>query len=397
MPETPAIHNITQPSVFGEVFRKQTFVPFLLYLFVNSLFVLKYVAKTSYSPLIALIFYVLIISGVFLFANSRYWIQLNEKHFKILTIGALLLIISGIVFLLIRVDPYSVRVDRWSAVTFFLDSLLQGNYPYAAHTHVSSTNFPSPFPVWYVINLPFYLLGDVGYGLIAFIIVTTILVWNLLKSYKGTFLFVLFFALSPAYWWEVLVRSDSLSNAFLVFGMIVWFYVKGFTLKDNFRTAVVICGIAAATRLSAVLPLALFFFKPYTGLDIKHKIAFPTVILFFVFIAFSPFIFWEGGIFFQRNPFMSQTSVGSPYILLAMVLLGIFMALRIDNLEKFFLQVQLFMFVFILASQIGLIVTRGIQGSIFADSTYDISYFSLLLPYAVISLSGFSPKQRTIH
>lgn len=329
-----------------------------------------------------------------MFVNSLYWIRLKEIYFKVLTFGILLLIISGIVFLLVSIDPYSVRVDRWSAVTFFLDSLLQGNYPYAAHTHVSSSNFPSPFPIWYVINFPFYLLGDVGYGLIAFIIATTILVWNLLKSYKGTFLFLLFFALSPAYWWEVLVRSDSLSNAFLVFGMIVWFYTRGFTLKENFLTAVVICGIAAATRLSAVLPLALFFFKPYTGLDLKHKIFFPAVILLFVFIAFSPFIFWEDGIFFQRNPFMSQTSVGSSYILLSMVILGIFMALRIDNLGKFFLLVQVFMFVFILASQIGLIVTRGIQGSIFADSTYDISYFSLLLPYAVIGLSGFSSGQK---
>jgi hypothetical protein len=303
--------------------------------------------------------------------------------------GVLALISIAIIVTLFSIDPYSVRVDRWSAVTFFLDGLFRGDYPYGIHTHVGITNFPSPFPVWYIINLPFYFLGDVGTGLIFFLGLTAFCIRYFFDSYKKSFLFLILLFISPAYWWEIIVRSDSLSNALLVFCFIAWFSKKEYTLSGRFGLAILFCSLLASTRLSALLPLALFFFKPWLNLPWKRKIIFPFALIAIIFLTFSPFIFWDTTtwIFFSRNPFMSETSVGNIYVLLLMILLGCVLAYRWQGMEQFLDFTSLFIFLFILCSQVSLLLTHGTNGTIFTDVRYDISYFTLLFPYCLTSLS----------
>ncbi|MDD3490677.1 MAG: hypothetical protein PHR62_12425, partial [Paludibacter sp.] len=292
---------------------------------------------------------------------------------------------------LLYIDPYTVRVDRWSAVSFFLEGLFNGEYPYGIHTHVSETNFPSPFPLWHVINIPFYLLGDVGIGLIFFLIITFVTVKIYFNSYRKAFLFLVLLILSPAYWWEVAVRSDSLSNGFLVLTFILWYTKKGYSVDKNFWLTIILCGIIASTRLSAVLPVALFLFAQYIQTNWLKKILFPLSILAFVLVVFMPFVLWtiDGTyVFFTRNPFMSQTSVGNPVFLIIMIVAGIIFALKWKNTDEYFEYAASFMFIFMAGSQLSLIMTRGISGSFFTDSTYDLSYFTLYLPYTLMALAS---------
>ena len=366
------------------------FTQIALYLFVNGLFILKYFPRAGIISPIILVFYSLfIISGIIMY--GLYSNKISERNYKIGYFLLLIIICFAIIGLLVAIDRYSVRVDRWSAVTFFLDNLFQGKYPYSAHTHVSTTNFASPFPIWHIINVPFYLLGDVGIGLIFFLLVTAFLIQQLFSSYRKSFIFITLLALSPAYWWEVAVRSDSLSNALLVFALIIWFSKQNYSLSTNFWLSMLISGLISSTRLSAILPMALFLFEPYIKLDLKRKIIFPLGILSILFISFLPFIFWDttNWIFFRRNPFMSQSSVGNPYLLMAMIVLGVFMAFRWKNISQFFSTTSVFLFIFVLTAQINLIISRGIQDSIFEDSLYDISYFTLLLPYCLAYISDF--------
>jgi hypothetical protein len=376
------------------ILQKKTFiyaVELLLFLFVNALFILKYVPRTDINAYSVLgIFCIVVLAIVYLFSlpGSKKKEQLSKAGFFLL----LSLIIGGIIVFLIKVDRYSVNVDRWSAVTFFLDNLFQGNYPYAAHTHVCETNYPSPFPVWYVVNLPFYLMGDVGLGLIFFILLTAFIVRYYFRSWYKSLFFLLLLSISPAYWWEVMVRSDALSNALLVFTAIIWFNRSGKSLSKNLVIAILICGLIASTRLSAILPLALYFFKPFIQLKLKEKTIFLSGILLIILASFLPFILWntETWIFFSRNPFMSQSGVGNKYVLIGMIILGIIFSLRWKGLHRFFNTASLFIFTFMTLSQVSLILTRGINGSFFSDSTYDVSYFSLILPYCIGYLSGIS-------
>jgi len=379
-------------------FSKSFIIQITLYLFVNALFILKYFPRSGASSSVLLAVYIIFVFlTVLLYKNNSG--KIAEKKFQIAFWSLLILMILVIVGSLISIDRYSVRVDRWSAVTFFLDNLFNGQYPYSAHTHVSNTNYASPFPVWHFINVPFYFLGDVGIGLIFFLLLTAFIIRYYFSDYRKSFFFLLMLCLAPAYWWEVAVRSDSLSNALLVFIVIVWFTKRNYKLSNNFWLSVIVCGLIASTRLSAILPLALFFFKPYVQLPWKQKIIFPLGVTIIILLTFLPFIFWDTNnwIFFSRNPFMSQTSVGNPYLLLCMIILGIIAALTWNNTRHFFSTVSIFLFIFVLSSQISLIFTRGIQGSIFEDSLYDVSYFTLLLPYCLAFIADSINQNKNIN
>ena len=370
-------------------FSKTSVLQITFYLFVNVLFILKYLPRAGVSSHIFISIYLVVIFFT-LYLYKIYSNKISEKIFRIGYWVLLLLMIFVIIGMLLGIDRYSVRVDRWSAVSFFLDNLFRGIYPYSAHTHVSNTNFPSPFPFWYIINIPFYLLGDVGYGLIFFLLLTAIIVKQFFLTYRKSFIFILLICFAPAYWWEVAVRSDSLSNSLLVFVFLLWFIKKGYTLSNNLWLSMIVCGLIASTRLSAILPLALFYFKPFININWKSKIYFILGVLGIAFLTFIPFIFWDtkNWIFFSRNPFMSQTSIGNSYLLPIMIILGCFLAFKWKNSSRFFNIVSLFIFVFIATTQISLILTHGIHGSIFTDSLYDISYFSLLLPYCLAFITS---------
>lgn len=362
----------------------------ILYLFVNILFIFKYLTRTEISVPLITTLYISSIPG-FVYLYFKWSPKVSEKLFKYSSFVLLLITLILIAVALLYIDPYTVRVDRWSAVSFFLEGLFNGEYPYGIHTHVSETNFPSPFPLWHVINIPFYLLGDVGIGLIFFLIITFTTVKIYFNSYRKAFFFLVLLILSPAYWWEIAVRSDSLSNGFLVLTFILWYTKKGYSVDKNFWLTIILCGIIASTRLSAVLPVALFLFAQYIQTNWLKKILFPLSILAFVLVVFMPFVLWtiDGTyVFFTRNPFMSQTSVGNPVFLIIMIVAGIIFALKWKNTDEYFEYAASFMFIFMAGSQLSLIMTRGISGSFFTDSTYDLSYFTLYLPYTLMALAS---------
>lgn len=369
----------------SSISRKQWIIG-LLYLFINGIFVLKFSVRVGFSPILSVATYV----GIVILTYYTYQLfisKLRESTIQLLSYATLLLIITIIVFLLVKIDPMSVRVDRWSAVSYFIDSMLKGIYPYGTHTHVSTLNYPSPFPVWYLINSPFYLLGDVGIGLIFFILLTFFSLLKLFRSHRTSFFLLLFFLISPAYWWEVCVRSDSLSNALLVFNCILFLQYKRIKIDNNTLLMIFMCAGIACTRFSAILPLAIFLFGQYIKLKWNKKIIFPLAILLVSFLFFAPFIFWdtENWIFFSRNPFMSQTSVGNPIVLISMLLLGIYLSLRWKSFIDFNYYTCIFVFIFILSSQLFLLYQDNFNTSLFADSKVDISYFTLALPYAILS------------
>jgi len=373
---------------FSLFFTTEFLIQLFLFIFVNGIFILKYIPRAGVNSAAILGLYLILILFVFWLYTS-YLKRLSEKILGILFWLLLSFMVISIIGLLIKIDPYTVRVDRWSAVSFFLDAWFNGQYPYSAHTHVSSTNFASPFPIWHIINIPFYFIGDVGVGLIFFLIGTAITVKYYFSSYKIAFLFILMVFISPAYWWEVAVRSDSLSNALLVFIIILLYLKSNFSIATNYLLTIILCGLIASTRLSAIIPLALFFFKPYINLSWLQKLTFPLAIILVVTISFLPFILWdtENWIFFSRNPFMSQTSVGNPLVLMGMLVLGVFLGYRVKGVSHFFTTASSFIFLFVMMSQLSLMITRGVNGSVFEDSLYDVSYFSLLLPYCLAYLS----------
>jgi len=151
---------------------------------------------------------------------------------------------------------------------------------------------------------------------------------------------------------------------------------------------VLICGIIAATRFTALIPLALFLFRPYLSLPISKKIKFPIYVFLIALVFFLPFIFWDTNTwaFFSRNPFMSQTGNGNGWILLIMMIVGILFSLSWRNAKQFFGVTAIFIFIFILSSQIIYLQHRG-GTDFFGDGIVDLSYFNLSLLYCIAYLT----------
>ncbi len=364
-----------------------TYLHLLLFVSINAIFIFKYLPRYNINPYISLfLYFIFIFAGLNIY--NKYISTFSEKTLKYIYLSIISLTIVFIAVSLILIDPYSIRVDRWSALSFFWDSVFTGIYPYGTHTHVSETNFASPFPVWHLINLPFYLLKDVGISIIFFFSLFSFAIYKYFESYRKALLVIILLLISPAYWWEILVRSDGLSNALLVMILILWYTKNNKSISKNFTISILICGLIAATRFTALLPLALFFFQPYIKLPIKQKIILPLSALLIATLAFLPFILWntETWVFFSRNPFMSQTYNGDWRILLVMVFVGIFMALNWKTIEEFFATTGIFITVFILLNQ--LIRLSKYEGSnFFSDAVVDVSYFTLAIPYIIILIA----------
>jgi len=364
-----------------------TYLNLLLFVSINAIFIFKYLPRYNINPYISLfLYFIFIFAGLNIY--NKYISTFSEKTLKYIYLSIISLTIVFIAVSLILIDPYSIRVDRWSALSFFWDSVFTGIYPYGTHTHVSETNFASPFPVWHLINLPFYLLKDVGISIIFFFSLFSFAIYKYFESYRKALLVIILLLISPAYWWEILVRSDGLSNALLVMILILWYTKNNKSISKNFTISILICGLIAATRFTALLPLALFFFQPYIKLPIKQKIILPLSALLIATLAFLPFILWntETWVFFSRNPFMSQTYNGDWRILLVMVFVGLFMALNWKTIEEFFATTGIFITVFILLNQL-IRLSKYEGANFFSDAVVDVSYFTLAIPYIIILIA----------
>lgn len=86
-------------------------------------------------------------------------------------------------------DPLTNKVDRWSALAYPIQNLFNGQFPYSAKTHLGGN--ASPFPIWLVFHIPFYLLQNVGLSEI-FTCMIFIYSIKLLSGYKAAIKATLF-------------------------------------------------------------------------------------------------------------------------------------------------------------------------------------------------------------
>ena len=369
----------------------------IIFLSVNMLFIWKYVSRTTvpvWPCIILWCIFVLLFCKLFRLITNKW-----PTSIFFIGVTVMLTAFAGILLLLIKIDPLSVNVDRWSATTYFLDGLSQGIYPYGIHTHVCETNYPSPLPLWHYIHFVFWLLGDVGLGLFAFLFLfATSILWFTRNLQQTTFAVALLI-LSPAYWWEVLVRSDGLSNAILVFCVILLMERKKISFTSRWLTTSTICALTALTRLSAIIPVANYIVKDYIKLSLWKKISSIMIILAIIFLFFAPYIFWDTTtwVFFSRNPFMSQTSTGSPLILVLMIVVDFFIIyLYNTNLKHFMRSTTWFVFAFFLISIMYNHFMYSTDISIFEDSDFDISYLTLSFPYCLYTICTDNKKYNNI-
>ena len=163
----------------------------VIILITNVLFVYKYFSRAGLNPVYSAIGYGLVVIGIAYLYRKKISALITERFARWASIALVVGLVAVIACAIIFISPYSLRVDRWSATTFFLDALFQGVYPYGVHTHLCETNFPSPFPFWHYLNIPFWLMGDVGWIQAFFLLLFVCAVYYYFRSWRALFTAVL--------------------------------------------------------------------------------------------------------------------------------------------------------------------------------------------------------------
>ena len=365
-----------------------TALQWALFLTTNIFFVCKYVPRAGMNPVLFSVLFVLGATGLLALYRHTIRPHITERTARTLSILTITGIVVCIGLSIWLIDPMTLRVDRWSATSYFLDALFDGQYPYGVYTHRGEGNFPSPFPLWHYINIPFWLIGDVGWIQAFFLLLFAGAIYYSFRSWKILLSVLLLLCISPAYWWEIIARSDGLSNALLVCSVILVIEYLPVKMSDKWWFLAIISGCIASTRMSAIIPMALYLFRPWLEVSWPKKVGFVGIALCVAVLFFLPYILWdtETWVFLERNPFMSQSSTGNIWILLAMVSIALVVAYHKQTFSYYLRTTSVFMFGFMLVSQLAVIWFSEVVDINLFHKCCDISYFTLAMPYTLLAL-----------
>lgn len=350
----------------------------ILYELINVLFVLKYSSRVNIQIGI-------IASCVYLIITSLLIININKLN-KALNNKSILFILLGYIGLLIiaqySINPYNIQVDRWSAINNFLVYLFEGKYPYMAQTHLGG--YGSPFPVWQIVHIPFFLLHNVG---LSFFVALSLFVFCIYKFIGNNIVIktIILIVISPAFAYEALVRSDLITNFLAVAAIIIILYKKDINIKNNYILSSVICGLILSTRLSAAIPLFVFYWPQYIKASIKNKILFPLIIVTVFILTLVPLLLWDSNklLFFEYNPFVLQTRQGSLTIIVIFIFIILFFSSTWNNKFSLLMRnISYSLFSLVALTFIYNMWQTNTWTELFA-STYDITYFDMSLPFII--------------
>ena len=367
-------------------------IALLLYILINTLFVEKYVSRvTSLHWIFAIVYIVGIVCLLWAIRQYSHKCKHPFKWFLVLLI--VFACIAGISQL--SIDPLSLNVDRWSAIHNFLSGMFCGHYPYGQQTHLGG--YGSPFPVWQILHIPFYALGNVGMSII---IVTILFLWTLNRLYSPKVALVagILLCISPAFWYEIAVRSDLITNMMLSALIAEWLVHKNVKLINNVIGLAILVGLTLSTRLIAVIPLCVLYGYEFLQLSWKKQSLFLLIILGTFTLTMLPFALWQGStlLFFEYNPFVLQTRQGSFLVLLIFACGAIGVTIWMHGRMNYRTIITgLLLTSLVVMSFVEKMWKENLWTELFSP-TFDITYLSVALPFYIVYLSLSLTKKQSI-
>jgi hypothetical protein len=364
--------------------------------FINFLFTWKYIDRvTSWALPIAIIYSI----GLSLLVSYLPSAKIKEKWVTVLT----LLILCILSFLLFqKIDPLDIKVDRWSVITSFWDSAFQGEYPYFAKSHRQSP--PGPFPIYFLLGLPFYLLGEIGWLSVIGIVIFLLFIRK--KIAKIEYLKILFFTiLSIAVWYEILVRSTIFANSAILLSLL--YLIRNYTYK-NYKVILLtalLAGVLLSTRMVFGLCYAVYLIHGLRTKQISwpQAITWGAVCILTFLLTLAPFYFLFPDDFWVQNPFNIQgTFLIQPYWQPVFLVMAIALGFFCKSNKSLIFNYGLILFSVIMiyiGTHLIETVTDGtfIRSERFWDGGIDISYLLFSLPFFILhSYSTDSSKAPAI-
>lgn len=350
----------------------------VLLLLVNFIFSIKYLSRyTDYYLLFSLLFFFF----TFLLFNVSFHFFQHKKLLNALNYFILVVYFSLAIFLFTKVDVDSLNVDRWSVITNFWETYFTGEYAYFSTSNQG--NPPGPMPFYFIIALPFYILGELGCMSLLGIFIFYFLVKYEFNSKLLTFISLFFICFSIFTLWEVIARSNVFLNGTLVLASLLYFQkFKQYNFKIYLLFAVII-GCLLSTRNSFAIAYIIYFM--YLVLSKKMKfgqlflITFMSILVFV--LTFFPFVLGHFDKFLQMNPFLVQSTFLVPFgYSISFLVLAFLVSFFVKNFHDAIFYTGIVFFISIATYSGYQISIHGFLEAYF-DSYIDISYFIFCIPF----------------
>lgn len=356
----------------------------LLLIVVNATIATKYSMRMTPHYIYIVVAYTLLLIAIIKALVSKK--ELKGKATAWFYVAVIVLIVAMIA-LQYSLDPMQNRVDRWSAIAYPLSFLFNGEFPYLAQTHLGGN--ASPFPVWMIVHIPFYFLGNVGLSEMF----SSLLFLFSVKYAKGSMAALkatILLAISIGLWYETAVRSDLISNFLLLAAFINVFQYKHIDFCNHPFALAVCAGLWLSTRLSVAFPLFIFFFISWLRLPINKKIVTLLIVIATFWATFLPLIIWDfDNLFFaENNPFSLQSRQGRPVDAFILAAIAVLMAMKAGtNSARQMLYSAVMLLLTTLIAYTHDMIICGTWAEIFS-SRYDISYLDAAIPFLIMVIVG---------
>lgn len=360
-----------------------------LFLFIKLIFSIKYLSRaTDFAVPIS----ILITGFYFLIFKYQGKLQNLGKQLKFVKILGFIVLIIASYLVFQKVPVQTLNVDRWSVITSFWDNYFADEYVYFALSHMN--NYPGPMPFYYILALPLYLLGELGYLSIIGLLVFIILLKALRKPLATQTAYFIIIATSPFFLWEIVGRSNIFFNSTLILISIVYFF-KTIENKNLFWNGIII-GLLLSTRNVYAIPYVIVFLfaLKIQNINIKNTIIIGVITIITFAATFLPFVIGHFEDFHKMNPFIIQSSYLMPFeFSFACIILSFLSFFVVKNRLDDYFYSGITLFITIALHFVWMSMQHGMYDSFF-NSKADISYFILCIPFLLFHIVRIQKESR---
>jgi hypothetical protein len=351
-----------------------------IYELINVVFVYKYTSRITSQPWATSLLYLILISLFISLLLKKKEFRLSLKMQNVIYFSMIAFLAILFTFLMLHFDPQKIRVGRYPAMHDWLTRFFNSEFPYASPIK------PSGFPFLFVMAMPFYFLGDLGFFQIFSFLVFSVLVYlrhrqNSLNRFRLIFLLIT----APIFLYEIVVRSDLFSNMVMV---ILYLAILEILAQKRSRVELIILGIIGGLLLSTrgiVLLIYVTFFGYFWRREIIQDGSFFISIFFGFLLTLVPFLIWDWRYFTKFGPFSIQLAHIPNWLLILSMTSSIFCALTIKSLKRIYFSIAFILFGVAGLAFATMVFDCGWHKALLGDG-FDIGYFCFTLPFLLISL-----------
>lgn len=353
-------------------------IAFYILLLADSLFLIKYGSRVANHFLLAFLLVSYLGIRILIF---NYLEKCSISILKQIFIGFIFFLIALSLYLFSKIDPATTLVDRWDAIVKWWDAWFLNKFPYSARTRWNG--FPSPLPFLQYLYLPFYLIGEIGFGTIFYVLILCIFIYYISNRIENIVLSLFIIISSVLIWREISVRSSTFSNGILILMLSYFFFHLDIKRLRNIIFIGIISGFALSTRFVTVLPIAVFVGYFLRNFNLKQFLIWSFTALVFFIITFLPILFnWEISLFLVHNPFLHHDNHMPRFFSMLLLTISFFVGYFNKNIQPNIFSIATILTISAIFF-VRIVVYNSNFYEAFFDSKADISYIALAYPCLV--------------